>query len=223
MFVYVSTGVNVRYWLVYVAWTNVQVGVFGYGSAAPAPSAAAECMVLRPVSVPNLLRATIIDQRSAAQYGQYSAPMYSISGLPFAVSVGPVIDWGVAMIPLPAPTVSRVLAGTLVTVWTTDARAEPVGPLEALSFPDPEPEPSLITTKTTTTTRTTRMLPDAIRIRVRCSARRAAACWAAIFSRREASTLVLLALPMFGLPNLVTPAVVRPQPPVSVPAPARRE
>ena len=128
--------------------------------------------------------------------------MYSISGLPFAVSADPVIDWGVAMIPFPAPTVSRVLAGTLVTVLTTDARAEPVGPLEELSVPDPEPEFSLTTTKTTTTTRTTRMLPDAIRIRLRCSARRAAACCAAIFSRREGSTLALLALPMLLCPTL---------------------
>ena len=61
---------------------------------------------------------------------------------------------------------------------------------------------SLTTTKTTTTTRTTKMLPDAIRIRLRCSARRAAACCAAIFSRREGSTLVLLALPMFACPTL---------------------
>ena len=89
MFVYVSTGVKVRYWLVYVAWTNVQVGVSGYGSASPAPFATAECTVDRPVNVPNLLRATIIAQRSAAQYGQYSAPMYSISGLPFSVSAVP--------------------------------------------------------------------------------------------------------------------------------------
>src|SRR5580658_530728 len=206
MFVYVSTGVNVRYWLVNVALANVQVGVSGYGSASPAPFALAECRVDRPVNVPNLLKATIIPQRSAAQYGQYSAPMYSISGLPFSVSAVPLIDSGVAIIPLPAPTVFRVLAGTLVTVLTTAARAEPVGPLEELSDPEPEPEVSLTTTKTSTTTRTTRMLPDAIRIRLRCSARRAAACCAAIFSRREGSTLALLALPMFALSNLVTPS-----------------
>jgi hypothetical protein len=45
------------------------------------------------------------------------------------------------------------------------------------------------------------MLPDAMRIRRRCSARRSAARCAAIFSLRLASTFVLLALPMLASSN----------------------
>ena len=66
--------VNVRYWLVNLALANVQVGVLGYGSVLPAPLTEAECTVASPENVPNRLSATIIAQRSAAQYGQYSAP-----------------------------------------------------------------------------------------------------------------------------------------------------
>ena len=129
MLVCSSTGVNVRYLLVYVAWTNVQVGVLGSGSASPAPFAAAECTVASPENVPNRLSATIIAQRSAAQYGQYSAPMYSTSGLPLAVRAEPLMVVGLAVTaPLPVPTLSRVLAGTEVTLDTTLARAAPVGP-----------------------------------------------------------------------------------------------
>ena len=43
-------------------------------------------MVVSPENVPKRLSAMIIGQRSAAQYGQYSAPMYKISGLPLEVS-----------------------------------------------------------------------------------------------------------------------------------------
>src|SRR5260221_13778764 len=84
-------------------------------------------------SVPNRLSATAIDQRMAAQYGQYSAPMYSISGLPPLVS-------GLSAIGLigrppeskPLPTVSRVPGGTPVTLLITLAgRAAPVGELAA--------------------------------------------------------------------------------------------
>ena len=67
MLVCSSTEENVRYWLVYLALANVQVGVLGKGSACPAPLAAAECTVASPENVPNRLSATIIDQRSAAQ------------------------------------------------------------------------------------------------------------------------------------------------------------
>ena len=49
-----------------------------------------ECVVVRPVKVPNRLRALTIAQRWAAQNGQYSAPMYSTSGLPPDVSGVPV-------------------------------------------------------------------------------------------------------------------------------------
>src|SRR6266581_1007202 len=157
-------------------------------------------MVLSPEKVPNRLRATIIDQRSAAQYGQYSAPMYSISGLPPEVSGVPPLTGGIFPVnePPPDPILSSVLAGTFVTLDTTLARAEPVGPFDALVagllF-------ALITMKATTTAITTTMLPDAMRIRRRCSARRSAARCAAILSRRLASTLVLLALPMLASSN----------------------
>src|ERR1700746_2069275 len=83
----ISTGVNVRYLLVYEEPWNVQVGMLA------GVSVVEEWMVLSPENVPNRLRATIIDQRSAAQYGQYSAPMYSISGLPLEVrGVPPLTD-----------------------------------------------------------------------------------------------------------------------------------
>src|SRR5258708_23700988 len=78
--------------------------------------------------VPNRLSATAIDQRMAAQYGQYSAPMYSISGLPPLVS-------GLSAIGLigrppeskPLPTVSSVPGGTPGTFLITLAgRAAPL-------------------------------------------------------------------------------------------------
>src|SRR5215469_9577317 len=75
MFVCISTGVNVRYLLVYLAFANVQVGVFGYTSACPLPFLLAECVVASPEKVPNRLSATTRAHRSAAQNGQYSAPM----------------------------------------------------------------------------------------------------------------------------------------------------
>ena len=138
--------------------------------------------------------------------------MYSISGLPLAVSgaAAGLMVWILPVnAPLPSPTVSRVLAGTLVTLDTTLDRAAPVGPFGELSevglvF-------SLITTKATTIASTTTTLPDAMRIRRRCSARRAAARCAAIFSRRLLSTFVLLALPMLASSNpCVSQLAVRP-------------
>src|SRR5919108_5133438 len=143
----------------------------------------------------------IIDQRSAAQYGQYSAPMYSISGLPPEVSGVPPLTGWILPVNEPAPILSSVLAGTLVTLDTTLARAEPVGPFDELAagllF-------ALITMKATTTAMTAMMLPDAMRIRRRCSARRSAARCAAIFSLRLVSTFVLLALPMLASSNLAS-------------------
>ena len=50
-----------------------------------------ECVVVRPVKVPKRLSALTIAQRCAAQYGQYSAPMYSTSGLPPDVSGVPLL------------------------------------------------------------------------------------------------------------------------------------
>src|SRR5260221_11786001 len=129
-------------------------------------------MPCRGESVPNRVSATAMDQRMAAQYGQNSAPMYSISGLPPLVS-------GVAEIALigrppesePMPTVFRVPGGTPVTLLTTLAgRAVPVveladPPLDALL-------PSLMNTKGITIAITTPTLPPAIRIRLRVSDRR---------------------------------------------------
>ena len=130
--------------------------------------------------------------------------------MPLAVRAVPLMLVGVAVTdPPPVPTVSRVLAGTLVTLDTTLARAAPVGPFGELSaagllF-------SLITTKASTIASTTTTLPDAMRIRRRCSARRAAARCAAIFSRRVLSTFVLLALPMLASSNpCVSQPAVRP-------------
>src|SRR5215470_13665093 len=84
-------------------------------------------MPRRPENVPNLLSATAIAHRSAAQYGQYSAPMYTTSGLPPEVRGVPVIGM-TALGPLvPLPTAVRVLAGTVVMSWITLAgRAVPV-------------------------------------------------------------------------------------------------
>ncbi len=56
------------YWLVNVAPRKVNVTVFGYTSLEE------DVVVWRPEKVPNRDSAMIKDQRSAAQYGQYSAP-----------------------------------------------------------------------------------------------------------------------------------------------------
>jgi hypothetical protein len=114
--------------------------------------------------------------------------------LPPEVSGEPeIFDGGVT--PLPAPTWSRTLAGTLVVCEITVDRAAPVGPLLT-----PEPdfgfEVVLTSTRATTTAMTTTTAPDASSTRLRISARRWAARWAAILSRREASCFVLLALPI---------------------------
>src|SRR2546429_9174665 len=113
--------------------------------------------------------------------------MYNISGWPPDVSGVPPLTGGIFPVnaPPPSPILSSVLAGTFVTLDTTPASAEPVGPFDelvaGLLF-------ALITMKATTTAITTTMLPDAMRIRRRCSARRWAARCAAIFSRRLEST-----------------------------------
>ena len=131
----------------------------------------------------------------------------AVSGVPAGVMV-----WILPVnAPLPFPTLSRVLAGTLVTLLVTLVSAAPVGPFDAdealvdgLLF-------ALITMKATTIAITARMLPEAMRIRRRCSARRSAARCAAIFSLRLVSTLVLLALPMLASSNpCVSQLAVRP-------------
>src|SRR6266566_1129929 len=138
--------------------------------------------------------------------------MYSISGLPLAVSAGPLMAFGLPAAvtePPPSATLSSVLAGTLVTLDTTPARAVPVGPFDEVLAPGLLF--ALITMKATTTAITAMTLPDAMRIRRRCSARRSDARWAAILSLRLESTFVLLALPMLASSNpCVSQPAVRP-------------
>jgi hypothetical protein len=119
--------------------------------------------------------------------------------------------WGLVVTePLPSATESSVLAGTLVTWDTTLDRAAPAGPFDA-EVPDGVVLFALNTMKPTTIAITAMTLPDAMRIRLRWSARRAAARCAAIFSLRLVSTLVLLALPMLALSNpCVSQLAVRP-------------
>src|SRR5689334_20044823 len=139
-------------------------------------------------SSPNWLSDTAMDHRIAAQYGQNSAPMYSISGLPALVSGGPLMAltrWA-PVGTVPVPTASSALDGTVVTFLPTAAgRADPETPPEDPLPPLPEPEPlfSLTTTRTTTMTITARTAPPEIRSLRRVSAFRAAACCAAIRSR----------------------------------------
>src|ERR1700761_2762162 len=88
MLVSISTGVNVRYLPVYQEPWNVNVEILD------GVSVVEEGTVLSPEKVPNRLRATIIDQRSAAQYGQSSAPMYTTSGSPpEAGGAPPLTGW----------------------------------------------------------------------------------------------------------------------------------
>src|SRR6185437_1583137 len=106
-------------------------------------------------NVPNLLSATAIDQRIAAQYGQNSAPMYKNSGLPCElVSVVSLIDRiGRPVVGrAPVPTLARVLAGTVVSPAKTgfDSLAPPC------CF---WPVRLLMTTKATTITMTRNVEP----------------------------------------------------------------
>src|SRR5262249_44012377 len=117
-------------------------------------------------------------------------------GLPALVSVVPEtalngveVKDGTA----PLPTLSSVLAGTLVT-WPTTLAGSAVRPeLDELGVD--EPWLSLTATNTATTTRTSRVLPPVISSRLRRSSRCAAARCAAIFSR-ALCCLILLALPI---------------------------
>src|ERR1700740_358705 len=92
--------------------------------------------------VPNRLSATAIAQRSAAQYGHHSAPMYSISGLPPEVSGEPVTGLIAPASAEPAPTLVSVLAGTLRSAWTLAGN----GPLVAAAcFGLPEHKATVMT------------------------------------------------------------------------------
>src|SRR5580658_4308359 len=85
-------------------------------------SSLVEWMKCRFERVPNRLSASASAHRSAAQYGQYSAPMYSTSGLPFSVRAGLVIvlSGATAAEPVgPAPTLFRTASGTAVSSVAT--------------------------------------------------------------------------------------------------------
>lgn len=91
------------YELVYVEFTNEKVATLSI----PVESVGEESINVRFENVPNFERATIIAHLSAAQKGQYSAPMYSTSGLPFCVRAVPDIAVGFVT-PCPVPIVARV-------------------------------------------------------------------------------------------------------------------
>src|SRR5450631_3337827 len=163
-------------------------------------------MPRRPEKVPKRLSATAMAHRSVAQYGQYSAPMYRISGLPPDIRVvpeppePPEMDVTAFETVLPGPIAFSVAAGTAVmSLITLAGSAAPVAEV---------PEPvlaefwlALMTMKATTTTMTARMLPPVMKIRLRISAFRAAARCAAIFSRafsRLILVALLIACPMNG-------------------------
>src|SRR5215469_15488939 len=132
-----------------------------------------EWMKCRFENVPNLLRASTIDHRSAAQYGQYSAPMYSTSGFPFTVSGVPEMGLSGATAPLgPAPTLSSTVAGTDVSSLTTAAFDEAV----LLAFAVGVWFSDFQTTRLTTITMTTSTLPPATKNLRWVSRRRSAAC-----------------------------------------------
>ncbi len=139
-----------------------------------------ECVVVRPLKVPNRLNALTIAQRCAAQNGQYSLPMNSTSGLPFSVRAGPstvakkdpsALDTDVTALEVlaatniwagmvPPATLSVTLVGTPVTSLTTLESAVPVGPLLDCAAVPP-PLFSFISTNAITTMTTTRMDPPA--------------------------------------------------------------
>src|ERR1035437_9463741 len=70
IWLYCSTLAKVRYFDLYFALTKVKVGVPG----AYSPGLVELAMLPRPDHVPNRLNAMMVDQRCAAQNGQYSAP-----------------------------------------------------------------------------------------------------------------------------------------------------
>src|SRR3954447_11982118 len=128
------------YLLVYDAPWKLRVGVLGktsFGVDAVWPS---------PVKVPNRARAATTDQRSAAQNGQYSAPTYTMRGLPSAASGADVIALG-SVLTLPTPTLSKVATGIDVTPLITSSLAAVVLAPSSLCR-----RPTATTIATTTTT-----------------------------------------------------------------------
>jgi hypothetical protein len=77
-----------------------------------------------------------VGQRSAAQYGQYSLLISTISGFPDDVSAGAWIALGSAVTP-PPPTELKRLVGSVVTDLTSDVGAgdAPVAEVELVGVP----------------------------------------------------------------------------------------
>jgi len=97
-----------------------------------------ECVPDRFENVPKRDSATASAQRSAAQNGQYSAPTYVISGLPFAPSRTlpfPILLGSTS--PDGLPTASRVAAGTESAATTCGDNA--VVPVPGVPVPDDPP------------------------------------------------------------------------------------
>ena len=136
--------------------------------------------------------------------------MYSISGLPLLVSgVSEIASIGGAppspeamkLGTEPMPTLSSALAGTEVMSFCTLAgRTVPVVLVDPLPLPEELLWFSPMATKATTIARTATTLPATISVRLRTSARRAAARCAAIFSLAFCC-LILVALLMPALPH----------------------
>src|ERR1700722_17334800 len=101
------------------------------------PSVGEEWMKLTPDSVPNRLSAAASTQRSAAQNGQNSPPMWRTSGLPWAVGSATPLS-GLSPVAGPGATVVNVPAGTLAPCAATRGSAcaacGVTGGLDWLSF-----------------------------------------------------------------------------------------
>src|ERR1039457_1511206 len=120
-------------------------------------------MPRRPAKGQKRLSATAMAHRSAAQYGQYSAPTYSTSGLPPVAAGGPGTEKTEPEDVGPAPTAVRGACGTVALA----GRAVPVE--EAAQAEPGLAEPpgfwaGLMRTNATTTTMTARTLPPTMRI-----------------------------------------------------------
>src|ERR1700730_13460000 len=118
-------------------------------------------MPCKPEKVPKRLSATTMAHRSVAQYGQSSAPMYSTSGLPLAVSGGPEMEGTDFAYAVPGPPAVTVLAGAVVRFLTTLAGG--AVPLAELAELDAGLLVALMTMKATTTTTTARMPPPVVK------------------------------------------------------------
>ena len=86
-------------------------------------SVADDVVIFRFLNVPKRERALTIAQRSVAQYGQYSAPRYTMRGLPSLVSVGPGELLGQAGDRARTDLVDHRLRARSVTFLTSDAGA----------------------------------------------------------------------------------------------------